>query len=93
MIPLKLVPKEPITTEARSDGMTLSITPAGGFIDIIDLPDLTNVRYLVLDITTLADMHLPVEILFYKKGAAENEITMTTSSIPGVRAVMPFDLE
>ncbi|MCL2059383.1 MAG: hypothetical protein FWH01_10060 [Oscillospiraceae bacterium] len=99
MFNLKLMPRKPISSADIAAGMELSITPAGGYIDIAELPDLSGVRYLVLDITTLADMHLPIEIHFFKKGADATDDTsignmrMTTSSIPGVRAVMPYDLE
>ena len=91
MINLILKPLNPIT--ALEDGMTFNIPAQGGDINIENLPDLPDMRYLVLDITTYSDMHLPITIKFFKENREEPEMVMTTSSVPTVRAVMPLDLQ
>ena len=92
-IPLDLSPVAPVTVSPGKDGAVYAIPAEGGEIRINKLPDLKNSRYLVLDITTLADMQHPFEIHFIKPGEDKGCMIMTTSSIPGVRAVMPFDFE
>jgi hypothetical protein len=91
MYPLTLKPYAPIGAARADEGLWLSIPAEGGDIDVESTPDLSDYRYLVLDITTYANMHLPIQIGFYKKGAEKFGMLMTTSSIPGVRAVMPLD--
>jgi hypothetical protein len=92
MFQLTLKPHAPISAEKTAEGLVLSIPAAGGDVDVESLPDLSGFRYLVMDVTSFTDMHLPIQIGFYKKGAESYDMLMTTSSIPGVRAVMPLDL-
>ena len=91
MYELKLVPHMPITAEKTDGGLELFISREGGVLEIGNLPPLAGYRFLVLDITTVSDMHLPISIGFYKEGAESPQMMVTTSSIPGVRAVMPID--
>ena len=93
MVPINLKNHAPIKAAVEGESLVLIIPPQGGDIDIADLPKLVDMRYLVLDITTFSDMHLPIQINFFKIDTEESTISITTSSIPTVRAVIPIDLQ
>ena len=92
MIELKLKPAAPISMKQIGGDLIFTIPPEGGEIHVEGLPCLDKMKHIVMDVTARSDMQLPVALNFYKEVSSDPQIRVTTSTIPGIRAVMSIDL-